>query len=1128
MSQKKLLKSVLIFSLFILALFLAKQTFAKVDINVTQEKRKPAEVKISADVEFCEVKIYRKIENGKFVLIYKAMPENVKTFECKIPIIHFSTKENRDFKIIVKDKNGNVIGADYTIEPIPEETPINPSETARPTSTSTPIPTKPTPTTTTTTSPSATTSPTQSPSTSPSPTQEQPDKVTKVLIIGNSYTYYNDLGGILTELGNKTGKKMVVVEATHGGYVPDQFASGPISGYYWDNREGKTKVVLNDGKTLNYNTNLKDVFKKDWANLNRAGKWDYIFFQNYVKDKSKIAEGDTKIFNIVKSGLSDSKHFIIIGTYYQDTSGKDRIQYHAKAARQNNTSVMDIADIMDGYGSNWRKECTITDGPKHPTATQQYLVATGMYSRIFGKSNLAKTTKDTNFIKLFNENGKFLKDVIASTDRSDPSKGQTKTANSVIESKAKKIQALIYKNYENYIMYDVSNTATKVLIIGNSYTYYNDLGGILAELGKKTNKPMVVVEATRGGKFADYFATGKLANYYWDNRGEKTKVVTNSTMFDYNKTLKQILKEDWASLDRSGEWDYIFLQNNADNGQVVEGDKNIFSICSSSLKDKKHFIMLGTYFRADSGKDRIALHSKAAKEKGFSVIDLADIYEKYENNWRKEFTINDSSRHPTATAQYFTATAMYAKIFGKDNLAKTKDDTNFIKLYNKSGNELKSVIAATTQSNKTGQTKTCQSITDSKAKKIQAIIYSNYEKYINYNVSGSTTPTSVNLNKASITQEIYTNRDLAVTLNPSSAQSKLTWSTSNKNVVQVTSNGRINAKGKGTAVVTVKTENGKTATCTIKVEEKGIEKKVISDITPTKTIYADVDKTQTGERIYATAQGMARVKANNGQWYYFCTIIKNTGDDRDTSNTLIYIIEEKTGNTVAKIKDYCYGHANGAAADENNIYVYAGQKKIDVISKNYITDAINKYNSNGKKIIKKDFSKNYVKRVNLNISENIKGASSIGYDLSKKKLYFNDNNQLWYLNYTGNEMKGTYIANFPKVKEELKNGGTVGAAAGLTLSGKYLLVSRWYPKGTFSTTQNVIHIYECTFDSKNIIKEINYKSSIIFGKSPIKDHEIECIHALDNNGNIISYHNSHHTADSQKDYIYFFNVSKGF
>ena len=1116
MSKKKLLKSVLIFSLFILALFLAKQTFAKVDINVTQEKRKPAEVKISADAEFCEVRIYRKIENGKFVLIYKAMPENVKTFECKIPIIHFSTKENRDFKIIVKDKNGNVIGADYTIEPIPEETPINPSETARPTSTSTPIPTKPTPTTTTTTSPSATTSPTQSPSTSPSPTQEQPDKVTKVLIIGNSYTYYNDLGGILTELGNKTGKKMVVVEATHGGYVPDQFASGPISGYYWDNREGKTKVVLNDGKTLNYNTNLKDVFKKDWANLNRAGKWDYIFFQNYVKDKSKIAEGDTKIFNIVKSGLSDSKHFIIIGTYYQDTSGKDRIQYHAKAARQNNTSVMDIADIMDGYDSNWRKECTITDGPKHPTATQQYLVATGMYSRIFGKSNLAKTTKDTNFIKLFNENGKYLKDVIASTDRSDPSKGQTKTANSVTKSKAKKIQALIYKNYENYIMYDVSNTATKVLIIGNSYTYYNDLGGILAELGKKTNKPMVVVEATRGGKFADYFATGKLANYYWDNRGEKTKVVTNSTMFDYNKTLKQILKEDWASLDRSGEWDYIFLQNNADNGQVVEGDKNIFSICSSSLKDKKHFIMLGTYFRADSGKDRIALHSKAAKEKGFSVIDLADIYEKYENDWRKEFTINDSSRHPTATAQYFTATAMYAKIFGKDNLAKTKDDTNFIKLYNKSGNELKSVIAATTQSNKTGQTKTCQSVTDSKAKKIQAIIYSNYEKYINYNVSGSTTPTSVNLNKASITQEIYTNRDLVVTLNPSSAQTSLTWSTSNKDVATVTSSGKIYAKSKGTAIITVKTANGKEDKCIIKVEENGITKNAVKDIEPYDTIQMKIDNNSK----WKVGQGAARIKVD-GKWYMVCAVIQTKDNsNRNTQNTMIYIVEESSKKTVAKIRDYCFEHCNVGTSDGN--YIYLGNKKtIWRLSKDYVSDAIKRYNSNGNKIITENFTQNYVNKYNLNI-----GSGSLAYDSTHKILYSTNNYAIYKVTLSGNSGTLTKIANLPHIKEEIGKDKYYGTNAGLAIYGDYILMSRYLNKKIDGETQNIINVFKCSFDSKGEIKSIDYKNTIIFNKSPMSSFEIESLQNV-GDGKFAAYYNSPGNS-THSDNIYYFDASKAF
>ena len=475
MTKKKLLKSVFIVA-FLMLFLLPLKTNAKANIVVTQEKRKPAEVKITSEEAFAEVRIYRKISSGKYVLIYKAKPENVTSFECKIPISQLSTTEKREFIIIVKDKDGKTIGQESpTIEPIPTSAPINPSETATPSWSPSPIPTKPTPTTTASTSPSASESPapstspstspsstpsespepSQSPSPTPSETPENPDEVCKVLIIGNSYTYYNDLGGILTELGKQTGKKMVVVEATHGGKEANWFASKPMSAYYWDGRGEKTKVVLNNGSTTRYNTTLKEILDKDWAKLNRAGKWDYIFMSNQGvgKTNDQIKEGDRKVYKLVKDKVSNIKNYGLFCTYVREGDGKDRLKLHLEVAKEKGYSIIDLADIYKDYSSNWRKEFTILDTPKHPTATAQYFVATALYAKIYGKDNLAKTETDDNFIKLYNDEGKLLKDKIAYTEKFFSSKGQTSTCNSVTISKAKKIQAIIFKNYDKYILY---------------------------------------------------------------------------------------------------------------------------------------------------------------------------------------------------------------------------------------------------------------------------------------------------------------------------------------------------------------------------------------------------------------------------------------------------------------------------------------------------------------------------------------------------------------------------------------------------------------------------------------------------------------------------------------------------
>ena len=41
----------------------------------------------------------------------------------------------------------------------------------------------------------------------------------------------------------------------------------------------------------------------------------------------------------------------------------------------------------------------------------------------------------------------------------------------------------------------------KVLFIGNSYTYYNDMPKIFADLAKENDKNVLVESITRGGKF---------------------------------------------------------------------------------------------------------------------------------------------------------------------------------------------------------------------------------------------------------------------------------------------------------------------------------------------------------------------------------------------------------------------------------------------------------------------------------------------------------------------------------------------------------------------------------------------------------------------------------------------------
>ncbi len=78
--------------------------------------------------------------------------------------------------------------------------------------------------------------------------------------------------------------------------------------------------------------------------------------------------------------------------------------------------------------------------------------------------------------------------------------------------------------------------------------------------------------------------------------------------------------------------------------------------------------------------------------------------------------------------------------------------------------------------------------------------------------------TSIKLNKKAATLAIDKSLTLKVTISPANAEPTLTWSSSNKKVVKVNQKGKVIAVGKGTAIITVKTDNGKKATCKITVE----------------------------------------------------------------------------------------------------------------------------------------------------------------------------------------------------------------------------------------------------------------------------------------------------------------------
>lgn len=76
-------------------------------------------------------------------------------------------------------------------------------------------------------------------------------------------------------------------------------------------------------------------------------------------------------------------------------------------------------------------------------------------------------------------------------------------------------------------------------------------------------------------------------------------------------------------------------------------------------------------------------------------------------------------------------------------------------------------------------------------------------------------PKSVSVSPSSVTLTEGGSRYLTATVYPSNANQSVTWTSSNANIASISSSGKVTAVNAGTAIITAKTSNGKSATCTV-------------------------------------------------------------------------------------------------------------------------------------------------------------------------------------------------------------------------------------------------------------------------------------------------------------------------
>ena len=155
-------------------------------------------------------------------------------------------------------------------------------------------------------------------------------------------------------------------------------------------------------------------------------------------------------------------------------------------------------------------------------------------------------------------------------------------------------------------------------------------------------------------------------------------------------------------------------------------------------------------------------------------------------------------------------------------------------------------------------------------------------------------PASVKLNRGTLglgTGEVY---GLLKTISPSNANQSATWTSSNTSVATVDSNGKVTGRKTGTATVTVRTSNGKTASCkvTVKYAPASVSTNPAKLTLGNGETYTISENTSAGS--YANAANLRWTSSNTN----VVTVTKQNGTNKATLKAT------RTGTAYITIKTY--------------------------------------------------------------------------------------------------------------------------------------------------------------------------------------------------------------------------------
>ena len=166
-------------------------------------------------------------------------------------------------------------------------------------------------------------------------------------------------------------------------------------------------------------------------------------------------------------------------------------------------------------------------------------------------------------------------------------------------------------------------------------------------------------------------------------------------------------------------------------------------------------------------------------------------------------------------------------------------------------------------------------------------------------------PTSISFAEAYENLIVGMTKKLEVTITPEDATNKtITWTSSNTDVATISSEGIVTAKGAGTTIITATTNNGKTAKCTITVEQPvtaialsdattslwvGKTKTLTATVTPTTSSNTAVNWSSSNKNVATvSSKGVITAKGKGT-----CTITCTAADGYGTKSTCEVTVKQQ-------------------------------------------------------------------------------------------------------------------------------------------------------------------------------------------------------------------------------------------